>query len=284
MSESYREAFSKPFFSAVLAGLVIAGASASSAAPAPEAAKYAVCVTKAPEAPEAALDMATAWRAGGGGVAAQHCVALALMGLGKYAEAGKRLEEVAEELQTGHGAAGMTAADNSRLLPEVYGQAGNAWLLAGDFTRAYNILSAGLAETPPWSPLQADLLLDRARALAAMGQNDKALVDLDTARASAPRRADLRVFRAATLRALNRLTEAAADITAALNLEPDNPGALLERGNIYLALGDKGQAQANWTKVMAAYPDTPEAEAARKNLGLLQVDGPANPPPEATHP
>ena len=47
----------------------------------PEAAKYAACVAKVSTAPDAALDMATGWRARGGGVAAQHCIALALIGL-----------------------------------------------------------------------------------------------------------------------------------------------------------------------------------------------------------
>lgn len=287
MTESYSTGRSKPFMRLALgAGIFVAGMGIALAAPpqpaSPEAAKYGACVAKVNTAPEAALDMATSWRASGGGVAAQHCIALALVGLGKYAEGAKRLEEVAEELQTGHGALGMDEADNRRLLPEVYGQAGNAWLMAGNYSRAYNMISAGLGDTPPWTPRYGDLLLDRASALAGMGQYDKALADLDKAQEAAPNRADIRISRAAMLRALNRLAEAAADLSAALKLEPDNPEALLERGELYLATGDAGAARADWSKVVTTYPGTPEAEAAQKNIAKLQ--GKANPPPAPTHP
>jgi tetratricopeptide (TPR) repeat protein len=243
----------------------------------PEADKYIQCVTRVATAPDQALDMATAWRAGGGGVSAQHCIALALVQLEKYDEAARRLEDVAQDLQSGQGTFGLTGDSNAVLLPQVYGQAGNAWLMAGNYSRAYAVLSTALANVVRGTALEADLLVDRARAQAGLLQYAKALPDLDKAQKISPERADILIYRAASLRILKRFDEAATDLAAALKLDPDNPSALVERGNLRLENGDRQAARADWQRVVVKYPETPEADAANKNLA-------ANPASVATPP
>ncbi len=64
----------------------------------------------------------------------------------------------------------------------VFDQAGQAWMLAGEPTRAY--AAAGLAlELRADDP---DLLLDRAEAAGAAGWYDKAVADLDRVLAADP--------------------------------------------------------------------------------------------------
>lgn len=249
----------------------------------PEAVKYVACVRQAYAAPEAALEMATAWRAGGGGVAAQHCVALALTALKKYEEAAKRLEEVAQDLQSGHGTFGLTGLDNAHLLPDVYGQAGNAWLMAGNLSRAYNTLSTALANVSPGSLQAVEYLIDRSRTLGEMHQYDKALADIEKARLLTPDRAEIYIYRAGILRALKRLDDAMNDLATALKLDPDNPDALVERGIVNRLSGDDKAARADWNVVIAKYPGSPEAEAAQGNLALLDK-GAAIVPPLPTRP
>src|SRR6185437_16394015 len=114
---------------------------------------YARCMNAAHENPAAALDSAQAWRATGGGHPAEHCAAVALIGLRRYAEAGKRLDKLAEAM----------AKDPAELRAEVLDQAGQAWLLAGEAARAEASLTAALALAPD----DPGLLTDRAEAFAA---------------------------------------------------------------------------------------------------------------------
>src|SRR6202040_3869593 len=60
--------------------------------PAVEAEHYTRCMEAARQTPQAAFDEANAWRIGGGGHPAEHCADVALIGLGRYAEAAGKLE------------------------------------------------------------------------------------------------------------------------------------------------------------------------------------------------
>ena len=67
--------------------------------------QYQACMTLAREAPQEAFETALTWRGLGGGDAAEHCVAVALIGLGQHTKAAARLEALARKTKQG-GASG----------------------------------------------------------------------------------------------------------------------------------------------------------------------------------
>lgn len=225
--------------------------------PAVEADHYARCLDRARQDPSAAWDDALAWRDTGGGHPAEHCAAVALIGLKQYAEAGKRLEKLADE---------MFKAP-SDLRAEVLGQAGQAWLLGGDPTRAAEMLTQALALAPD----DADILTDRAEAFAGQGKYREAIGDLDRALARDPRRVDALVFRASAHRAVNELDPALSDADAALRVSPDDPDALLERGNVRRLKGDSAGARKDWLRILQVAPKSAADTAARDNIEKLDV-------------
>jgi tetratricopeptide (TPR) repeat protein len=247
------------------ASLVFLGAAplAAQRLPAVEADHYARCMEEARRKPAAAFDDANAWRIAGGGHPAEHCADVALIGLGRYAEAAGKLEALADTMTKGP----------AELRAQVLDQAGQSWLLAGEPARAAAVLSTALALTPD----DADLLIDRAEALAGEKNYREAVADLDAALKLDGKRVDALVFRASAHRSLEEYDQARRDIDAALRLAPDQPDALLERGNIRGITGDEAGARKDWQRVAQVAPNSAAEGAARANLAKL--DGtPAEPP------
>lgn len=222
-------------------------------ATAPE--EYAACMAAARRAPDQALLTANAWIMRSGGAPAEHCAAVALIGLGRYVEAAQALERLAQQLRDGD------AAVRAGLL----GQVGQAWLMAGEVERAAAAQSAALAAAPD----NVELLVDRSIALASLGRYWEAVDDLNRAEDLAPARADILVLRASAYRHLDALELAEADIERALDRDPDNPEALLERGLLRHAAGDARGARATWQQVLAT-GESPAAVAAREHLRRLE--------------
>jgi tetratricopeptide (TPR) repeat protein len=225
--------------------------------PALEAEAYERCMAQARAEPSAGWETALQWQSRGGRHPAEHCAAVALIGLGQYGEAGRRLEKLADEMRRAP----------PELLGEVLGQAGQAWLLAGDAARAHAALTEAIAILPN-SP---DLFVDRATAAAAGGDYPKAEADCDRALALDARRADALTYRASARRALGKTDAALADVEAALKLEPNSPDALLERGNLLSLKGDLGGARRDWVRVSLLAPDTPADVAAKANIERLEL-------------
>lgn len=225
-----------------------------------EAAQYRSCMARVEENPDAAFDQALEWRDRGGGAPATHCSAVALVALGKFAEAADRLEALA-------GTPG-----GARMASDLLAQAGNAWLLAGRPQKAYSALSAALAHSPEKSgDMPADLLIDRSRALAALGDWPAAERDLDSALSHNPERSDAYVFRATARRYQDKLALALEDLELALALAPNDAAALLERGVVHRRNGNIPAARADWLAVITAAPESESANAARGNLQMLDV-------------
>jgi tetratricopeptide (TPR) repeat protein len=213
--------------------------------------------------PGAARDMAAKWAAQGGAHPADHCYAVALIGLHQYKPAAERLDKLAVAM--------LTVAPDS-LRAEVLDQAGQAWLLSGESVRAYNDTGAALA----LAPNDPDILIDRAEAAGEAGWFDKAIADLDTALKADPRRVDALIYRATAYRALNKLDPALADAEAAVRLAPNSAQAVLERGNIRGLKGDLDGARQDWHTATALAPGSAAALAAKANLAHLGQ--PAAPP------
>ena len=242
----------------------------TAAAPAPrdaqaDAAVYEHCTQLAKQDPAAAEKLAQTWHERGGAHPADHCAALALIGLKQYKEAATRLEALAQAMTTAPVA----------LRAEVLDQAGQAWGLAGDPVRAYAAAGAAVA----LQPKDPELLIDRAEAAAAAGFVDKAVADLDLVLKTAPNRVDALIYRASAYRILKRLDPALADIEKALALAPNNATALLERGDIRWLQGDSDAARRDWEHVGQLAPGSQADMTAKANIERLEGST-LQPPPK----
>ncbi len=219
--------------------------------------RYTACMLLARKDAGQAQSAARDWHAKGGGVPAMHCLSVALLSLGYYAQAAENMEALAR------GDHKLSAA----LRSDLYGQAGNAWNIAGKPGRALRAQSAALKLKPD----DADLLIDRGITLAGSARYWDALDDLNRALEIAPGRVEALVFRAAAWRKLGSLELAEEDIDRALLRAPENRSALLERGLIFEVNGDLAAARAAWLLMLDLAPDGPLTEAARGNLERIDV-------------
>ena len=224
-----------------------------------DAATYDRCLKLAKQNPGAAQSLAQTWHEQGGAHPAEHCAAVALVGLKRYKEAATRLEALAQA---------MTSAPTG-LRADVFDQAGQAWLLAGDAVRAY----AAAGQALGLQPNDSELLLDRAEAAASAGYYDKAVADLDHVLKADPGRVEALIYRASANRALNRPDAALADVEKALALTPNSVPGLLERGNIRWLNGDLEGARADWERIGQIAPGSQADMAARANIEHLETGG-----------
>jgi tetratricopeptide (TPR) repeat protein len=260
-----------PGLGIVAAALVLGAASAGAApgspprspviaAPPTEAQRYERCLQLAHSDPQHAYDDAEAWHNIGGGFPAQHCAAVALVGLKKYPEAATQLEGLANAM--------MMAAPELRA--DALEQAGQAWLLADRPNEAKAAFDSALA----FVPQNPEVLVDRAEAYALGNKFFDAIDDLNTVLDQSPNRVDALVYRASAYRQLGSLDLALDDIERALRLDPDSVPGLLERGNLRRLKSDDAGAKADWQRVVALAPDTPAAVSARDNLAHLAAQSP----------
>ena len=218
--------------------------------------QYNACMQLARDKPSEAFEAALSWKGLGGGDAAEHCVAVALLGLGHHDEAANRLEALASKTKENHAIkAGLLA------------QAAQAWLLSGKSERAEGVLTAALRLTPK----DAALLVNRAEARAGRKNYQGAVDDLTRAIAIEDRRPDAYVFRAAAYRYLDELELAMADVEKALGLQPSHVDGLMERGILRRLKGDDAAARRDWLEVLRLAPQSPAAESARANLEHMDV-------------
>ena len=239
---------------------ILATGAAQAAAPSPlddrslGGNRYDRCLELAKANAQEALSAAIGWQNTGGGAAAQHCAAMALVELKRYPEAASRLD------QMGHASVGGPAQRAT-----LFDQAGNAWLLANRGGEAVNSFSAALA----LSPRDPDLLADRARAAAELHDWKAADIDLTSALKIDSNRADLLVLRASARHAMGHKGDTRADLEAALRIVPNYPEALVERGTLELESGDTKGAQQDWQTAVNRAPNSEAAATARARLSAL---------------
>jgi tetratricopeptide (TPR) repeat protein len=219
--------------------------------------EHGACLAQAAGDPAGAVERARRWEGLEGGAPARHCLAVAMIGVGRYSEAAHILESLVNEVQT--------AAPDERAA--LLAEAGNAWMLANDLPRALSALDAAIKLTPD----NASLFVDRALALALAGDYWAAVDDLNSAEVLAPDRSDVLLFRATAYRILEVYELAAADLERLLALWPDYAEAYLERGNLRRLTGDDAGARQDWLQVLQLDPEGPSGDAARDNLEKLDV-------------
>lgn len=241
----------------------IDGARAQSDAPDPgsfeQSKQYAACMVLARDHPQDAYDSAGAWLAENGGAPAQHCRAAALIGLDRYAEAADLLIQTANEL--------ATTDARVDILADLYGQAAQAWLMAGDGEQALVAENAAVELAPD----DVELRIDRAVVQVAVGQYWEAIDDLNRANELAPERADILVLRASAYRYVESPELALDDIGRAIAIDAGNAEAYLERGILEAETGDPAAARADFLKAVELAPESPTAEAAQARLQQLDL-------------
>ena len=224
----------------------------------PEGAKqYQHCISLARTQPEEGYQEGLAWASLGGGEAALHCQAVALIGQRDFEEGAAKLEKLAHDSKA-----------SARVRAGMYAQAGQAWLLAHQPERAFSAQTEALVLVPG----APDLLVDRAQSQAEQKDYQGALNDLDQALSAAPDRVDALTFRATAKRYLDDLPGAKADITQALKLNDHYQDAWLEDGIQKRLEDDRGGARRSWANVLSLAPQSDAAVTAKKDLDLLDSE------------
>ena len=217
---------------------------------------YDRCLAMLGTDPQGASAFADAWEATGGGDGATHCRALAEITLGAPEKGADMLEKLANASKA------EVAARAS-----LYGQADQAWLMAGEPGRAFGAATLALSLTPD----DLGLLIDRSIAAASLERYDDAVDDLTRALDFDPHRVDALVFRGAAWRHLNQMGLAQDDIDRAFALEPENADVLLERGILKQRRGDRAGARQDWEHAIALGSNTATGDLAQQNLALLEA-------------
>ena len=134
-------------------------------AQAQDAATYDKCLALARKDPAEGFETGSSWRDHGGGVPAEHCVAIALVGLKQYGEAATRLEKLA----------GKMVRESDALRAEVLSQAAEAWSEGGQPKNA----ESDLTEAIKLAPKNAEYLVNRSAARAQHQDYKNAVDDLN---------------------------------------------------------------------------------------------------------
>jgi len=226
---------------------------------------YGACLEAARAAPDRALAEARRWADEGGGPAAGHCAAVALVELGALTVAARALA----------GLAGDPAAGDAATRAQLLTQAGGLWLEAGDPAAALTALDAALALDPAAPPA----LAARAEALMADGRPGAAAEHLTAAIRAAGPRPTLLLARSAARRAAGDAAGALADADAALARQAGAreagaqklvAEALYHRGAALAALGRAPAARAALLDAIDAGRGGPVEARARETLEDLE--------------
>ncbi len=241
-------------------------ASPAEAIPVARSARGRDCAASVEIDPEEALDTAMTWLADAKGAdlaEAQLCLGLARSALEDWSEAGQAF------------VAARDAAGADRLMRARLGaMAGSAELAANEPARALAALDIAQADARGLAMpgLEAEIALDRSRALVALKRDGEAEAALAQARAAVPGSAEAWLLSATLARRTGNLAEAQARIVRAADLNPVDPQIGLEAGVIAVLAGRDSAARLSWQSVVTAAPESGAAEVARAYLAQL---GPA---------
>ncbi len=239
----------------LIVGLLLLAAPALSAPLASERSRYDRCLALVHTSPTEAIAAANAMRIDGGGVAARHCLALAQMAQLDYPAALKSFEAAAQAAEAEHD--GQAAA--------LWSQGGNAAIIAGRNDLAVQYLTTGIAASGG-GIAEAEMRVDRARALVELKQDAEAAADLDKATKLAPDVADGWLLKATLARRMKDYRTAEAALLEAAKRDADSPDIQLEAGNLAAAQGNAQLAHDAWTAVVTAAPGSDAGKAAAAAL------------------
>ncbi|MES3091666.1 hypothetical protein QTN93_15555 [Sphingomonas aerolata] len=230
--------------------------------PADDATRLQRCIATIATDPVAARAEAGRWRMAGGGAAARDCGGLAFAAEKNWAAAAAEFESAARDAQLAHDDRAAT----------YWAQGGNAWLAAGDATKARTALDSALTAGTLTGLQLGEARLDHARALVAADDLASARTDIDLALTTAGDDPLAWLLSATLARRMGNLPRARGDIAEALKRSPDDASVQLEAGNIAARDGDETRARAAWAEAARLAPDTPTAHNAI--AALRQFDPP----------
>ena len=241
--------------------ILLALAAAAPAAPAgpvdTPANRYKACVKLSRSAPDRAATQAEAWLRSGGGIAAAQCLGLARSALELWSEAAIAFEAGAKEAD----------AREDKRRADLWVQAGNSRLAAGEAAAARKAFDAALGTGLLAPQLRGEVHLDRARAMVALGDMVSARADIDKGLELVPSDPFAWYLSAALARRESDLKRAQQHIARAVALAPREPSILLEAGNIAGASGETEAAQGLYARAARLGPNSEAGRAARAALG-----------------
>ena len=244
------------------------GAAARSSDPASGEARFRECLQLARTDAARAVELANAWRLQGGGIEARQCLGLAYVAQERWESAGTVYEQAAQD----------AAAARDVRVGDFWAQAGNAWLAAGEPTRAIQALNAALTAPGSSDELKGEVHIDRARALVALGNPAGAREDLDQAVRLVPADPFGWYLSAALARQTGDLARAGTDVARAMELAPDDPNVVLLAGTLAGLNGDMTEAERLYRRVVELAPESEAGRAASASLATVrEVEVPAAP-------
>jgi tetratricopeptide (TPR) repeat protein len=221
--------------------------------------RFAACVALVEADPVKAVAEAGTWQIQGGGVLARQCLGLAYAAQGRWLPAMTAFEQAAQSAESQRdGRAG-----------NLWVQAGNAALAAGNADKARTAFDAALSGGSLKGAEAGEVHLDRARALVAIGDARAARADLDQAIKLVPADPLGWLLSATLARRSSDLARAQTDIQEALKRSPDDAAVAFEAGNVALLSGANDAARTAWTAAVKNAPASPAGKAAAEGLKQL---------------
>lgn len=218
---------------------------------------YDVCVDMIAKDPQRAEREAGDWARYGGGAAARHCYALALIEIGAPVRA-------ADELI---GAAVEEADLPDQARADILVQAGEL-LIETDYITTAEVVAGQALQLVPNDPNALGL---RAAVRLANGSPRNALKDLNRALEKNDKNVRLLMRRASTHRRLGNGIAARDDASFATELAPERPEAWLERGRVEALLKDKAGARKSFLKAVEFDRDGKVGRAAQLALQKMEA-------------
>lgn len=241
--------------------LLLAAATAAQAGPADSRTdRFDRCAALAERDPGAARTEAGRWQASGGGHYARACAGLAFATQKNWAGAAAEFEAAARAAQV---------ARNERSA-SYWAQAGNAWLAAGDATKARTALDSALTTGTLSGLALGEAQLDHARALVAGGDLEAARANIDLALTTAGDDPLAWLLSATLARRAGDPRRAKTDIGEALKRSSDDAAVQLEAGNIAALAGDEAAARSAWAQAARLAPMSDAGKSAV--VALKQFD------------
>lgn len=223
--------------------------------------RYRDCLALTRTEPARAVAQAQAWLGSGGRIEAAQCLGLAWSGQGKWTDAATAFETAARDAEV----------RQDRRRGELWVEAGNAWLAAGDAARARKALEAALATRLLIPALEGEVHLDLARAAAAADDLAAARTQIDKGLALVPGDAFGWYLSAALARKAKDLPLAREHIARAVSLAPDDAAILLEAGNIAGLSGERDAALGLYARAARAAPDSDAGKAAKAAIAANEA-------------
>jgi len=236
----------------------------------PQDAPLGRCLRMASEEPEAALDYAQNWRERAEEpldlAQSAHCLGLAMVQLGRLEDAQKVFDLAAGEVPEG----------NLPYAARLSAMAGNAAMARQRPDEALPLIdrAGGMALAAQDQPLAAQLRVDLARTLVALGNDADAVKALAEARGADATNGEAWLLSATLSRRMKRYGEAQQQIERAGDLAPRDPAVGLEAGVIAALSGREQDAIRSFQSVVEVAPDSYQANRAKGYLEQLGGDVP----------